>query len=82
MLNSVHEFMHILAGMVQSDCHSGRRKTNLFNTQPLLNTITNNLDKEFVCSSFTPASVDSSAYFEVVNLFYVEENQSRGNLYY
>ena len=32
MLNSVHEFMHILAGMVQSDYHSGRRKTNLFNT--------------------------------------------------
>ncbi|QCE14290.1 hypothetical protein DEO72_LG11g1289 [Vigna unguiculata] len=55
-------------GMVQSDCHSGRRKTNLFNTQPLLNTITNNLDKEFVCSSFTPASVDSSAYFEVTYL--------------
>jgi len=47
-----------------------------------LNTITNNLDKEFVCSNFTPASVDSSAYSEVVNLFDVEENQSRGNLYY
>jgi len=72
MLNSVHEFMHILAGMVQSGCH---------NTQPLLNTITNRLDQEFVGSSFTPISVDSSAYSEVVNLFYVEENQSRGNLY-
>ena len=81
MLNSVHEFMHILVGMVQSDCHSGRRKTNLFNTQPLLNTITNMLDKEIVGSSFTPASLDSSPYSEVVNIFYVEENQSRGNFY-
>jgi len=69
MLNSVHEFMHILAGMVQSDCH---------NTQPLLNKITNRLDKEFVDKE----SVDSSAYSEVVNHFYVEENLSRGNLYY
>ena len=65
MLNSVHEFMHILVGMVQSDCH---------NTQPLLNTITNRLDKEFVGSSFTPASMDSSAYSKVVNLFDVEYN--------
>jgi len=73
MLNSVHEFMHILAGMIQSDCH---------NTQPLLNTIANMLDQAFVGSSFIPASVDSSAYFEVVNLFDVEDNQSRGNLYY
>jgi len=65
--------MSILAGMVQSDCH---------NTQPLLDKITNRLDQEFVGSSFIPASMDSSTYFEVVNLFYGEDNQSRGNLYY
>ncbi|QCD89067.1 hypothetical protein DEO72_LG4g5 [Vigna unguiculata] len=59
--------------MVQSDCH---------NTQPLLDKITNRLDQEFVGSSSILASVDSSSYFEVVNLFDVEDNQSRGNLYY
>ena len=65
--------MSILVDMVQSDCH---------NTQPLLDKITNRLDQEFVGSSFIPASMDSSTYFEVVNLFYGEDNQSRGNLYY
>jgi len=65
--------MSILVDMVQSDCH---------NTQPLLDKLTNKLDQEFVGSSFIPAFVDSSSYSEVVNLFYLEENQSRGNLYY
>jgi len=65
--------MSILADMVQSDCH---------NTQPLLDKITNRLDQEFVGSSFIPAYVDSSSYSQVVNLFDVEDNQSRGNLYY
>jgi len=65
--------MSILADMVQSDCH---------NTQPLLDKITNKLDQEFVSSNFIYASVDSSSFSEVVNLFDVEENQSRGNLYY
>jgi len=59
--------------MVQSDCH---------NTQTLLDKISNRLDQEFVGSSFIPASVDSSSYSEVVNLFYGEDNQSRGSLYY
>ncbi|QCD86307.1 hypothetical protein DEO72_LG3g828 [Vigna unguiculata] len=54
--------------MVQSDCH---------NTQTLLDKISNRLDQEFVGSSFIPASVDSSSYSEVVNLFYGEDNQSR-----
>jgi len=57
--------MSLLAYMVQSDYH---------NTQPLLDKITNRLDQEFVGSSFIPASVDSSSYSEVVNLFYVEDN--------
>jgi len=65
--------MSKLAGMVQSDCH---------NTQPLLDKITSRLDQEFVSSSFVPASVDSSGYSKVVNLFDVEDNQSRGILYY
>ena len=65
--------MSIIADMVQSDCH---------NTQPLLDKITNRLDQKFVGNSFIPTFVDSSSYSEVVNLFHVKENQSRGNLYY
>jgi len=48
----------------------------------MLDKITNRLDQEFAGSNFIPAFVDSSSYSEVVNLFYVEENQSHGNLYY
>jgi len=47
-----------------------------------LDKITNRLDQKFVGNSFIPTFVDSSSYSEVVNLFHVKENQSRGNLYY
>jgi len=47
----------------------------MFNTQPLL-------DKEIFGSSFSPTSLDSSAFSEAVNHFYVEQNQSHGNFYY
>jgi len=59
--------MDVLAGIVQFDCHIGRRKTNLFNTQERLH-------KEIVGSSSSHASLNCSAISEVVNPFYVKQN--------
>jgi len=64
--------MDVLAGIIQFDCHIGRSKTNLFNTQELLH-------KEIVGSSSSHASLNCSAFSEVVNPFYVQQNKSHGN---
>ena len=64
--------MDVLAGIVQFDCRIGRSKTNLFNTQELL-------PKEIMGSSSSHASLNCSAFSEVVNPFYVQQNQSHGN---
>ncbi|QCE03062.1 hypothetical protein DEO72_LG8g1081 [Vigna unguiculata] len=57
--------------IVQFDCHIGRSKTNLFNTQELLH-------KEIVGSNSSHTSLNCSAFSEVVNPFYVQQNQSHG----
>ncbi|QCE10339.1 hypothetical protein DEO72_LG10g1569 [Vigna unguiculata] len=57
--------------IVQFDCRIGRSKTNLFNTQELL-------PKEIMGSSSSHASLNCSAFSEVVNPFYVQQNQSHG----
>jgi len=65
--------MDVLASIVQFDCPIGRSKINVFNTEELL-------PKEIVGSSFSHASLNSCAFSEVVNPFYVEQHQSHGNL--
>jgi len=64
--------MDVLAGIVQFDCPIGRSKINVFNTELL--------PKEIVGSSSSHASLNSSAFSEVVNHFYVQQHQSHGNL--
>ena len=65
--------MDVPTGIVQFDCPIGRSKTNVFNTEELL-------PKEIVGSSSSHASLNSSAFSEVVNPFYVQQNQSHCNL--
>ena len=65
--------MDVPAGIVQFDYPIGRSKTNVFNTEELL-------PKEIVGSSSSHASLNSSAFSEVVNPFYVQQNQSHCNL--
>ena len=59
--------MHVLAGIVQFHCPIGRSKINV-------------LPKEIVGGSSSHASLNSSAFSEVVNHFYVQQHQSHGNL--
>ena len=63
--------MHVLAGIVQFHCPIGRSKINVFNIELL--------PKEIVGSSSSHASLNSFAFSEVVNPFYVQQNQSHGN---
>ena len=64
--------MDVLAGIVQFDCPIGRSKINVFNIELL--------PKEIVGSSSSHASLNSFAFSEVVNPFYVQQHQSHGNL--